>query len=444
MLHEDAPPGAHAGSAPGGAARYLAATLGFLTVLIDGFDTQSAAFAGPLLKHEFAGGAGALGMIFGLGMAGGLVGAFVLGPLGDKFGRRPLVIVSLLLMAAGSALSAHADSARQLAMLRFLTGVGLGGAVPTVLALVAEFASEKWRSMTIAIVFNGFPLGAMLGSIIGARLLPELGWRSFFTLGAALPAILLLFVIFLLPESLQFGIRKRALRSARAEPQSTIRRAADDHRTGAAGSDLLQSLTQMFSTGLRWATILVWGSTFLSVLSLYCTVNFLPTLISDAGLPLKIAILSVAALNVGSVVGNLILARVADRGSPYILTATFYGLGAIALASIASATYSSALILALAFCAGLLAFGAQLSLTTITTRLYPVEIRSTGVGFAFGVGRVGGAVGPFAAGLLLDLGTSFGLFMAEIAGMFALAGVGVLLLRRTAPAVRDGVAIMAR
>ena len=440
MLHDDARPGASSGMIRSGAPvglqprradRYLAATLGFLTVLIDGFDTQSAAFAGPLLKHEFAGSAGALGMIFGLGMTGGLVGAFALGPLGDKLGRRPLVIVSLLLMVVGSAISAHADGARELALFRFVTGVGLGGAVPTVLALVAEFAAPKWRSMTIAVVFNGFPLGAMLGSIIGARLIPDIGWRSFFTLGAVLPAIVLVFVVLLLPESLQFRQRAQAVRRAAADGQASVAATGED-REG-----LVRSLAQIFSPDMRAATILVWLSTFLSVLSLYCTVNFLPTLMSDAGMPLRIAILSIAALNIGSVVGNLVLARFADRATPYLPTAIFYVLGAVTLALLAAATRSSALILTLAFFAGLLAFGAQLSLTTITTRLYPVAIRSTGVGFAFGVGRIGGAVGPFAAGLLLDLGTSFALFMAAIGVMFTLAGAGVLLLRLTAAGRRD-------
>ena len=430
-MHEQQYPERVEGSEPRPRLVYITPALGFLTVLIDGFDTQSVAFAGPFLKREFASGGSALGMIFGLGMTGGLIGAFVLGPLGDKFGRRPLIIASLLLMAIGSILSAYASTVMEVAIFRLLAGIGFGGAVPTVLALVAECAAPKRRSLTIAIVFNGFPLGGMLGSIVGAQFLPAHGWRAFFTLGAVLPAVLLMLVVFLLPESRQVLARTEARRAVRSE------QTCPGEHSDAVEGGFLQRFGQLFAGDLRHITVLLWLGTFLSVLSLYCTVNFLPTLMSEAGIPMGTAIRSIAALNLGSVIGGIILARFADRSSPYLPTAVFYMLGGLTLAAIAAPIYSSAAILSLAFLGGLLAFGAQLSLTAITTRAYPVPVKSTGIGFSHGVARIGGAVGPFVAGILLDLGGGFAMFMTGIGVMFVLAGVVVLMLRHVAP-VRFG------
>jgi MFS transporter, AAHS family, 4-hydroxybenzoate transporter len=411
--------------------QWLVAALCFLTILIDGFDTQSAAFAGPLLKQEFAGGPQALGLIFGLGMFGALLGGIILGPLGDRFGRRPLLICALCVMSAGSIATGFAHSAHEVALLRLLTGLGLGGAVPNVIALTAEYAPARSRSTIVSIVFNGFPLGAMLGSIVGARLLPTYGWRTLFIVGGGIPVLVLILVTFLLPESPAFLMRSGRI----TEMRRIIGRLGHSPLTmqaePAEGGVERGSVLHLFANGLGSSTALIWIGTLLSILCIYCTVNWLPVLIAGGGLPLQTAILAVGALNIGSVIGNIVLARFGDRHAAYVPTAVFYVIGAVFLTLVGVSGSSSALMLGMTFGAGLFGFGGQLSVTTITARLYPTELRATGTGWAFGIGRVGGVIGPVFAGFLLGYGMGFSTMMLILGGLMLLAGLAIFLLGRT-------------
>lgn len=408
----------------------LVASLCFLTILIDGFDTQSAAFAGPLLKREFGGGPQALGFIFGLGMFGALLGGMILGPLGDRFGRRPLLISALCIMSAGSIATGLANSAHEVAILRLITGLGLGGAVPNVIALSAEYAPTRSRSTVVSIVFNGFPLGAMLGSIVGAQLLPIYGWRTLFIVGGAIPVVVLVLVALLLPESPAFLMRKSRT-AATGRELAHVGNAPTLLPSEPVGGDTRVSVLRLFADGLGASTALIWIGTLLSILCIYCTVNWLPVLISDGGLPLRTAILAVGALNIGSVIGNLILARFGDRSAAYIPTALFYVLGAIFLTLVGISGSSSVLMLGVTFGAGLFGFGGQLSVTTITARLYPTELRATGTGWAFAMGRVGGVIGPVFAGTLLGYGMGFATMMLILGGLMLLAGLAIFFLGRT-------------
>jgi AAHS family 4-hydroxybenzoate transporter-like MFS transporter len=407
------------------------AALCFLTILIDGFDTQSAAFAGPLLKQEFAGGPQALGFIFGLGMFGALLGGVILGPLGDRFGRRPLLISALCIISAGSIATGFAHSAHEVAVLRLLTGLGLGGAVPNVIALTAEYAPPRSRSTIVSIVFNGFPLGAMLGSIIGARLLPTFGWRTLFIVGGSIPVLVLVLVAVMLPESPAFLMRAGRTYELRRIIARLGNSSSIVVTEPASGDGVRGSVLRLFAHGLGASTTLIWIGTLLSILCIYCTVNWLPVLIAGGGLPLQTAILAVGALNIGSVIGNLILARFGDRNAAYVPTAVFYALGAVFLSIVGVSGSSSALMLSMAFGAGFFGFGGQLSVTTITARLYPTELRATGSGWAFGIGRAGGVIGPIFAGFLLGRGMGFATMMTILGSLMLLAGLAVFLLGRT-------------
>jgi AAHS family 4-hydroxybenzoate transporter-like MFS transporter len=188
---------------------------------------------------------------------------------------------------------------------------------------------------------------------------------------------------------------------------------------------------QLFANGLGVSTTLIWIGTLLSILCIYCTVNWLPVLIADGGLPLQTAILAVGALNIGSVIGNIILARFGDRHAAYVPTALFYVLGAVFLTIVGVSGSSSVLMLCMAFGAGLFGFGGQLSVTTITARLYPTELRATGTGWAFGIGRVGGVIGPVFAGFLLGYGMGFATMMTILGGLMLLAGLAIFFLGRT-------------
>ncbi|QGZ93814.1 MFS transporter [Terricaulis silvestris] len=411
--------------------QWLIYAITFLIVLIDGYDTQAVSFAAPALREEIGGDHAALGALFSAGLFGGLVGGLVFGPLGDRIGRKPILLISLAIMAAGSFATAFANGVDQLSLLRFLTGIGLGGAIPGVIATAAEYAPRGRRSLVVALVFSGFPLGAVAGSITSALVLAEHGWRLIFIIGAIAPALLLLATALWLPESL--ALLERGGDAARARALRVR------ERLGARGGDLegaeearhygpRGSVLQLFTEGRAAGTALIWTICFLSLLCTYGIVSWIPTLVREAGLPIEIAVLSSGALNIGSIFGNLMLARLGDRIPPFTAMATAYFIGALFVGAIGFASTSSTTMLLVCFAAGLFTIGAQLSVTAVVAAFYPTRVRATGIGWSFGIGRFGGVVGPTLAGLVLAQGASFEHFMMAVGAVSAAAGCGVLAL----------------
>jgi MFS transporter, AAHS family, 4-hydroxybenzoate transporter len=406
-------------------------------ILIDGFDTQAVAFAGPALRQQF--GAETLGLIFGSGLLGGLVGGVAFGTLGDRFGRRRLLLLALLLIAVGSLATVLASTPQELAAIRFITGLGLGGAIPNVLAVTAEYAPAERRSTLVAIVFSGFPLGAVVGSVLSSYVVPEWGWRAVFVIGGVAPALCLPIVARHLPESLQFLSRqgRTAELNAHIERMGPAAHAllSDEkqHHTAAKSG----SVSQLFSAGLAGATALIWLTYFVSLLATYCLINWLPTLAAESGLPLRTAILAIATINLGSIIGNVILAGLADRTHCDAFTGASYLIGALCIASLGIASSSALLLLLASFAAGLFSVGAQMSVTALVARIYPSAIRATGLGWSFGVGRLGGVAGPVVAGFLIGAGFNFAQLMALLACLSAFAGGIVLLLGRVLRRARE-------
>ena len=411
----------------------LVFVLCFLIVLIDGFDTQAVAFAAPLLRHELGGGHNALGLLFSAGLLGGLFGGLAFGPVGDRLGRRPILVAALAIVAAGTLATAAAHGAPALATLRFLTGLGLGGAIPGVIALAAEYAPSGRRKLIVSLVFSGFPLGAVVGSLVSAWVLPHLGWRAIFVIGGAAPAVLLPVCWILLPESLahlraRHGSAQAAARIiARLGPQASkaLGEDAGDHRGPR------NAIVDLFSEGRAAGTALLWLICFVSLLATYCTISWLPTLVREAGLPLSTAVLAAGAINVGSVLGNIVLSRLGDRISPFGPIAASFLLGGLCVGMIGMATGSSGEMLGVCLAAGAFAVGGQLSITALIAAYYPARLRATGVGWSFGIGRLGGVVGPMIAGLLLAADIGFGRLMFVIGAIFVVAAIAVTLLART-------------
>jgi len=411
----------------------LVFVLCFLIVLIDGFDTQAVAFAAPLLRHELGGGHNALGLLFSAGLLGGLFGGLVFGPVGDRLGRRPILVAALAIVAVGTLATAAAHGAASLAALRFFTGLGLGGAIPGVIALAAEYAPPGRRKLIVSLVFSGFPLGAVVGSLVSAWVLPHLGWRAIFVIGGAAPAVLLPLCWALLPESLvhlraKTGSDTAAARIiARLGPQATLALGGDgdDHRGPR------NAIADLFREGRAAGTALLWLICFVSLLATYCTISWLPTLVREAGLPLSTAVLAAGSINVGSVLGNIALSRLGDRISPFLPIAVSFLLGGLCVGFIGRATGSSGEMLGVCLAAGAFAVGAQLSITALIAAYYPARLRATGVGWSFGVGRLGGVVGPMIAGLLLAADIGFDRLMFIIGAIFIIAAGAVVLLART-------------
>ncbi len=400
----------------------------FLIAALDGFDTQAMAFVAPALGPDWGLEHHQLGPIFSASLVGSLIGALLLGPAGDRWGRRPVLIGSMLVFGLTSLVLTQATTVPELMFGRLVTGLGLGGAVPALIALTAEYSPRRRRATLIMLMFSGFSIGAVAGSLLSAWMIPAFGWRSVFLVGGLAPLAALLVVIPFLPESLAHlktrgadGKAARILAQAGAPVEAAALPLETPHRAH-------ESVRQLFADRRAGGTLLIWATFMLSLLLSYFIISWLPTLMREAGLPVRGALLTSAALNLGAVAGSLVFARMVDRRGPHGVLAAAYLIGGVMVALIGMATGSMGLLIAAVAAAGFFSIGAQLCMAAVVAEYYPERLRGTGIGWSMGIGRIGAVAGPTIAGVLLSFGIERGpLFI--IAGVVSvLAATSVWLL----------------
>jgi len=413
-----------------------------LALVFDGFDIQAIAFAAPRLMSDWSMDRAALAPILAAGLLGMFVGALVLGIAGDRYGRRRALLASIALMALSSLLAATADGPAPLAAYRFLTGLGLGGALPNATALMVEFAPLAIRTVIVAITVVGVPIGGMIGAAIAARLVPAFGWPSIFVLGGVLPGVLLLAMAWLLPESPHYLARhpqrskelarilNRVLGAARYD--GSERFTNRDLRTAA---DRVGPLA-LFSAEHRRETLVIWLIFFTNVFTAYCYFSWTPTVLSAVGLSLATALHGLLLFNLGGVIGALLgawwMGRAGSR--PVLLTlAGVAALSTLALGWVEATPEDNRALMACLLIAGAGVSGVQVQMYTVAASAYPTQLRATGVGWALGTARLGGVLSAFAGSVVQMLGSGLKPFFTGIAVVILATFTGVLLLRRHLP-----------
>jgi AAHS family 4-hydroxybenzoate transporter-like MFS transporter len=422
-----------------------ALTVSVLTTLalaIDGFDIQAIAFAAPRLMSEWGIDRAALAPILAAGLLGMFVGALVLGIVGDRYGRRPALLASMALMAASSLLASTADSPGPLAAYRFLTGLGLGGALPNATALMVEFAPLAVRTVVVAVTVVGVPIGGMLGAAIAARLVPAFGWPSIFLLGGLLPAILLLVMAWRLPESPQFLTRRpgrerelaTTLNRVLGEPRYDGSERYTSRDVGTAGDR--PGPRALFGPEHRRETLLIWLIFFTNVFTAYCYFGWTPTVLTGVGLPLATALRGLLLFNLGSVVGALIgawwMGRVGSRPVLLILAGSA-ALSTLALGLVEATPEENRLLMVCLLFAGVGVSGVQVQMYTVAASAYPTQLRATGVGWALGTARLGGVLSAYAGSVVQVLGSGLKPFFTSIAVVIVVTFAGIALLQRHLP-----------
>lgn len=376
-----------------------------LVIALDGFDAQSIAYVAPSITAAWGLKPAAFGTVFSSGLVGLTIGALLLSPLADRFGRKPLILVSVLLFGAFSLLTASSQTIGQLTLYRLATGIGLGGAMPNLVALTSEHAPQRLRSSLVMLMFCGFPLGSVAAGFVSAPLIAGFGWSSVFIVGGVLPLLLLPVLLVALTEPPAQG-RKAAIKGS--------------------------PLPELFRHGRAGMTVLLWTAFFMNLLVMYFLVNWLPSLLRGAGLSLTVAILSSTLLNLGGAVGALVLGRFLDRYNPYRILGSVYASAALSIIVLAASGTSAALLLTAAALAGVGIVSSQIGLNAVCARLYPGEIRATGVGWALGIGRVGSILGPLLGGVLLNWGFEAHTILLTAALPASLAALAVFGLERVA------------
>jgi MFS transporter, AAHS family, 4-hydroxybenzoate transporter len=382
-----------------------------LVLLLDGFDTQAMGFLVPPISEELGIPLSAFGTVLSAGLFGLMIGAMSAGPIADRWGRKWAIIVSALVFGFFSLLTAGADSIRELVMLRFLTGLGLGGAMPNVVALASEYAPKRLQPILVTSIFAGMGGGAVLASLVGGALIPIWGWRSVFYVGGILPIALAIVLIKALPESVRF------LTARGADPvrvSAIVRRIAPELSdvplapTARPGPGMAQSserfaVAQLFSDGRTTGTLLLWVPFFMNLLILYFILSWLPSLLRQAGMPVSAGITAVMVFSIGGILGAFVQGPLMKAMGVFTTMVAEFVISLVLVVAASLIFENFPLMMTVTFILGISVQGAQAGLNVLSAMYYPTVIRSTGVGWALGIGRIGSIVGPMIGGVMLSL-----------------------------------------
>jgi len=385
-----------------------------LVAMLDGFDAQVIGYVIPAIAKSWGIQGPAIGATFKWAVFWGLVGltlgALAGGPLADRFGRKTVMLVSVLIFGVFSIVTAGSTDIASLSLFRFLTGLGLGGSMPNTIALTAEYSPHRLRTTLITVMFTGFPVGNVAAGLASAALIEQYGWQGVFYAGGIAPLVLLPFALLLLPESVRFLVAQRqsgariATTLAKIAPDPALR--PDAHYTLPEAALKGVPVKHLFRDGRAAGTMLLWVAFFMNLLIIYFFVTWLPQLLSQVGLSAQHSILTAALFNGGGAIGGVVVGILTDRSEPYRLIVGAFFAAALCIVGVAYAGASLPMLVVSIFFTGVTVVGAQNGINALSARLYPTDVRSTGVSWGLGIGRIGSIVGPFLGGVLISMGWS--------------------------------------
>jgi benzoate transport len=417
--------------------RYQWLIVGLCIVLnaLDGFDVLAMAFTANSVTRDFGLSGGQLGILLSAGLVGMAVGSLGLAPFADVIGRRPMVLISVGLATAGMLLSALAHSAVELGIWRVVTGVGIGGILACTNVIVSEYSSKRWRGLAISMYTAGYGIGATLGGVAAVALQASFGWRAVFLFGGVCTGATLLLLAVLLPESVDFLANRRP-RNVVNRLNKIARKIGQPAGTGlpaaAARADKKNTLSELFTAENRRSTWLVWLAFFATMFGFYFVNSWTPRLLVTAGMTESQGVIGGLMLTLGGTFGSLLYGLLTLRWNSRKVLIIFAVLSAATMVMF----ISTAGILALAFAAGvvvgMLINGCIAGMYTITPALYGASVRSTGVGWAIGIGRAGAIVAPLIAGALLDAHWTASMLYMGVGAVVLLAGAAVAAMRPAA------------
>ena len=390
--------------------------LSWLAMFADGYDISAMAFAAPeLLREWHVPAGGILKYVFAAPNVGVLIGAPLLGYMGDRYGRRVAIVIGSVIFGSFTLAMMWATSLEQMMMLRFLTGIGIGGLMPNTIALNSELAPRRWRGMLVVLMFTGITLGSGTPGPVAGWLVPKYGWEVLFLIGGVVPLIAAVVLFFVLPESVKFLAR---LPNRRAELLQVARRMrpeltlSDDTqfvtetRPAAAPAStsggFLGGLGHIFRGGLAFITPLLWVCFATTLMANYFLNNWMPLIFESNGVTPKQAAIASTLYHVGGTIGGVIVSLLLNRFGYAAITFLFL-LAAPAIAAVGLNGLSPALLAGIAGFAGLAVLGAQFGNNACAGMIYPTQARSQGAGWALAIGRIGSIVGPIIGGMLVAM-----------------------------------------
>jgi len=405
--------------------------------MIDGLDVLAISFAAPPIATEWELKATALGGVFSAGLVGMAIGSMFIAPLTDRIGRRAMILASLIAIGLAMVATGTVRTVNELLLARLVTGLGIGAILASLTSMVAEYTPDRHRNLTVSILQAGYPIGGTVGGFVAAWIIPELGWRSIFFVGAGLSLAMVPLVFWALPESLQFLDQKRPANAlARVNAILARMRRPALAELGAPSSTAEPSRVSTLLTPARRAnTLKLWLAFMLNSLAVYFVLSWVPKIVVDAGLPLEQGIWAGIMVNAGAVVGIVALGYLSGARGLRPLIFGFLLTGAVALVVFGFLPAIVPALLVVGFLIGFFVMGGYIGLYSVAARIYPTEVRTTGIGWTIGVGRFGSIVGPYLGGILIALEWSTGPRFVTFAVPLVIAAFAALAIsaRELAP-----------
>ncbi|MCB1701275.1 MAG: MFS transporter [Halioglobus sp.] len=413
-------------SSPMGRLQYIVIVLCIVLLALDGFDVLAISFAAPGIAREWGIDRGILGIVLSMELAGMALGSVVIGGLADRFGRRPIILACLFIMAGGMLLAAYAGSILSLSLIRFGTGLGLGGMLAAVSAIAAEYSNVRHRSACVSLMAAGYPLGVIIGGAIASVLLVRFDWRAVFEFGALYTALLIPLTWYLLPESVSFLLHRQPPGALRLINANLTRMGHDSvthlpaRPARAAGGDW----AGLFAPGLASTTLLLTLAYLTHIMTFYFILKWIPKIVVDMGYSAAYAGSVLVWANVGGLAGSMILSALTRRFNVRVLVVVAM-LGSVVMVNVFGRGQPDLTGLALvAACAGFFTNSAVVGLYAVFAQAFPTKVRAGGTGFVIGIGRGGAVLGPILAGFLFESGQG----LATVAFVMALGSLVAAIL----------------
>ena len=398
-----------------------------LIIIFDGYDLVIYGVVLPILMQQWQLDpvtAGALGSTALFGM---MIGAMLLGTLSDRFGRKKMIVLCIVLFSGFTALNGFAQTPLQFGVMRFIAGLGIGGVMPNVVALMSEYSPRRIRSTLVAVMFSGYAIGGMLSAVLGIWIVPQFGWQVMFYL-AVIPLLLLPLIWTQLPDSVAFLVRQGKIAEARKVLAALTGKPLPDDAELAVHQPQKteQSLAALFSNNRALSTLMFFQAFFMCLLMVYGLGSWLPELMTMAGDGFGSSLMFLLFLNIGGSIGAIGGGWLSDRFHPRPVLMLFFTLAAVSLALLGFKSHVAVLYF-LVTVAGATTIGSQILLYAYVAQFYPTAIRSTALGWSSGVGRIGAILGPVLGGALLAMQLSHQMNFLAFVVPGALAVIAIML-----------------
>ncbi|WP_271106108.1 MFS transporter [Pseudomonas tohonis] len=404
----------------------------FLIVFLDGLDTAAMGFIAPALTQDWGIDRASLGPVMSAALIGMVFGALGSGPLADRFGRKIVLVVAVFLFGLFSLLSAFSSDIDQLLVLRLLTGLGLGAAMPNATTLLSEYTPERLKSLLVTSMFCGFNLGMASGGFVSAKMIPAFGWHSLLLLGGVLPLLLAVVLLLWLPESARYlVVRNRGADKVRqvlapiapAEVAVATGFSVPEQKTVQSRNVLKVVFAGTYSAG----TLLLWLTYFMGLVIVYLLTSWLPTLMRDSGASMEQAAFIGALFQFGGVLSAVGVGWAMDKFNPHKVIGIFYLLAGVFAYFVGQSLGQVTLLATLVLLAGMCINGAQSAMPSLAARFYPTQGRATGVSWMLGIGRFGAILGAWIGATLLGLGWNFEQVLTALVVPAAIATAAVVI-----------------